>query len=75
LSEALEGFRKSKQDDHLPHRAAVEVELADAVIRIMDLSGALGLDVTGAIIEKLNYNQHRDDHKIDVRAGVGGKKF
>lgn len=75
ISEALEGFRKNKQDDHLPHRKAVEVELADAVIRILDLSGALNLDVSGAILEKLVYNQSRVDHKPEARAAEGGKKF
>jgi hypothetical protein len=39
LSEALEGHRKGIQDDHLPHRLMVEVELADALIRIFDLAG------------------------------------
>jgi NTP pyrophosphatase (non-canonical NTP hydrolase) len=74
-SEALEGFRKNKQDDHLPHRKAVEVELADLVIRVLDLSGALNLDLSGAIIEKLVYNQSRLDHKPEARAAEGGKKF
>src|SRR5579885_1179488 len=34
LSRALEGHRKDKMDDHLPHRKMFEVELADACIRI-----------------------------------------
>lgn len=75
ISEALEGGRKGKQDDHLPHRSAVEVELADAIIRIMDLAGALQLDLSGAIVEKLAYNQTRADHKPEARAAEGGKKF
>src|SRR5690606_34482374 len=33
LSEALEGIRKNSNDDHLPHRKSVEVELADTLIR------------------------------------------
>lgn len=74
-SEALEGFRKNKQDDHLPHRKAVEVELADLIIRVLDLSGALNLDLSGAILEKLVYNQSRADHKPEARAADGGKKF
>lgn len=36
LSEALEGHRKNLQDDKLPHRKMIEVELADAVIRTFD---------------------------------------
>ena len=74
-SEALEAFRKDKWDDHLPHRKGVEVELADLVIRIMDLSGALGLNLSGAIIEKLAYNISREDHKLEARNAEGGKKF
>lgn len=73
LSEALEGMRKGLMDDHLKHRAMVEVELADTMIRIMDLAGYLGLDLGGAIIEKLNYNAQRADHKLQNRQADGGK--
>jgi NTP pyrophosphatase (non-canonical NTP hydrolase) len=75
VSEALEGFRKNLMDDKLPHRHMVEVELADAVIRIADLAGALGLDLGGAIAEKLEYNAQRADHKPEARAAEGGKRF
>jgi len=75
VSEAMEGYRKGLMDDHLPHRPMIEVELADAVIRIADLAGALGLDLGGAIAEKLQYNQARADHKPENRAKEGGKAF
>lgn len=75
ISEAMEGHRKGLRDDKLPHRLAIEVELADAVIRIMDLSGGLGLDIAGAIAEKLAYNAERADHKPENRRLAGGKKF
>ena len=75
VSEALEGLRKGTMDQHLPHRLSVEVELADAIIRIGDLAGHMGLDVGGAIVEKMAYNAKRADHKAEHRAGVGGKKF
>lgn len=75
ISEACEGYRKDLMDDHLPHRKMVEVELADAVIRIFDLAGAMNLDLGGAIAEKLAYNQSRQDHKPENRALEGGKKF
>src|SRR6185369_4809110 len=39
IAEAMEGTRKSLMDDHLKHRPMVEVELADAIIRICDFSG------------------------------------
>jgi len=75
VSEAMEGHRKLLMDDKLPHRTMLEVELADAVIRVFDMSGGLGLDVAGAIAEKLAFNASRSDHKIENRQAVGGKKF
>jgi len=73
LSEALEAYRKDLMDDHLTHRKGLEVELADAIIRILDLAGGLGLDVGGALVEKLLYNTKRKDHKIQERIKDGGK--
>lgn len=75
ISEALEGIRKDKMDDHLKDRRCVEVELADAIIRIFDLAGAMELNVADALIEKLAYNQNRADHKRENRAADGGKKI
>ena len=75
LSEAMEGVRKNQMDDHLPHRKMEEVELADCVIRILDYAGAYGLDVFGAIAEKVEYNKKRQDHKIENRKKGNGKAF
>jgi NTP pyrophosphatase (non-canonical NTP hydrolase) len=75
LSEALEGARKDLFDDHLTHRKMLEVELADCIIRILDLAGREGLDVAGAIAEKHEYNANRADHKLENREASGGKKF
>lgn len=75
VSEGLEGHRKGKLDDHLPHRSMLEVELADAVIRIADLAGALEFDLGAAIAEKLAYNAQRADHKPEARAAEGGKDY
>ena len=62
IAEAMEGHRKSLNDAHLPHRTSIEVELADAVIRIFDIAGGLGLDLAGAFEDKLAYNAKRADH-------------
>lgn len=75
ISEAMEGERKGLQDDHLPHRKMAEVELADAIIRICDYAGAYGYDLGGALVEKMEYNKRRADHKIENRKKDGGKKF
>lgn len=75
ISEAMEGERKGLMDDHLPHRSMAEVELADAVIRIMDYAGRWKYDIGGALIEKIEYNRHRADHKLENRVKEGGKKF
>lgn len=40
LSEAMEGDRKNIMDDHLPEYKMFDVELADALIRLLDLAGA-----------------------------------
>lgn len=75
VSEAMEGHRKSLMDDKLPHRPMAEVELADALIRIFDLAGAMGYDLGGAITEKLAFNAQRPDHKPEARSAAGGKAY
>ena len=75
VSEGMEGHRKGLMDAHLPHRPMLEVELADAVIRIFDLAGALQYDLGKAISEKLAYNAQRPDHKPTVRDAEGGKAY
>lgn len=75
ISEAMEGERKDLMDDKLPHRKMAEVELADAIIRILDYSAAFGYDIHGAIDEKLAFNITREDHKHEARLIAGGKQF
>lgn len=75
VSEAMEGHRKNLMDDKLPHRKMIEVELADAAIRIFDMAGGMGYDLAGAIAEKLQYNASRADHKPENRKLDDGKKF
>lgn len=75
ISEAMEGDRKRLMDDKLPHRPMREVELADAVIRIFDLAGGYGMDLAGAIVDKLAYNASRADHRPENRKADGGKAY
>lgn len=75
LSEALEAYRKNLFDDKIVNRPGIEVEFADTIIRIMDCAGGLGLDVAGALVEKLEYNAVREDHKIETRRQPGGKSI
>lgn len=75
ISEAMEGHRKGLMDDKLPHRPMIEVEIADAVIRLFALAGALGMDVGGAIAEKMGFNAARLGLMVEARAAVGGKAY
>lgn len=60
LSEALEGLRHGNPpDDKVPQFSSVEAELADVVIRIMDMSRQRGWRVAEAIEAKHKYNQSR----------------
>lgn len=74
ISEALEAYRKDLKDAHLDGFDGIDVELADAVIRIFDLAGYLGIDIGHAMDMKFDYNQRRADHKIENRKKPGGKK-
>lgn len=69
LSEALEALRHGRlMDEHCPKHENLTVELADCVIRIFDYAEARGLDLSGAMQDKIDYNEGRT-HKH------GNKKF
>jgi NTP pyrophosphatase (non-canonical NTP hydrolase) len=54
VAEGAEGWRESLMDDKLPDREMIEVELADVVIRVLDLSGSASLDLDGATLDLQN---------------------
>jgi NTP pyrophosphatase (non-canonical NTP hydrolase) len=60
LSEALEGYRHGNPpSDHISEFSALEEEMADVVIRVMDYAQARNLNVAMAIIRKLEFNAGR----------------
>jgi NTP pyrophosphatase (non-canonical NTP hydrolase) len=60
LSEALEAARKDNPEStHIPPFTAVEEELADVIIRVLDLAGEFNLKVADAIVAKHNFNTTR----------------
>lgn len=88
ISEALEGDRKLKPDDHLPALPSTLVELADAFIRLGDLAiylceldrykarfGTDAMDIGRAVAEKMAYNATRADHSLEARKAAGGKAY
>lgn len=52
LSEGAEAVRLQNYDNFVE-------EMADTFIRLMDLSGSMGLDIESAIIEKMKINEGR----------------
>ena len=69
LSEALEGLRHGNpQSEKTPEVSSVEEELADVIIRIMDMARQRCWDVGGAVAAKIQMNAGRAYKH-------GGKKF
>lgn len=73
ISESYEGHRKNKMDEHCPEFTNFEIELADAMIRILDMAGGLKLRLAEAFKAKMEYNASRADHKPENRRKEGGK--
>lgn len=76
LGETLEAVRKNIDiDDHCPEYSAEEVEMADAVIRILNYATDRKLRLAEAMIAKQAYNRTRKDHSKEARASEHGKRF
>jgi NTP pyrophosphatase (non-canonical NTP hydrolase) len=64
-SEALEEFRNGHELTDIYHTPdsekpeGIPIELADIIIRIADLCGSSGIDLEGAIRQKMAYNATR----------------
>jgi len=60
LAEAMEAHRDGNTgSDKIRGFSKVEEELADTVIRILDLAAGMGFDVDGAVRAKMAYNETR----------------
>jgi NTP pyrophosphatase (non-canonical NTP hydrolase) len=60
LSEALEGLRKGNPaSEHIPEFSSLEEELADTIIRAMDMAAHKGLRLGEAIEAKHAFNKNR----------------
>lgn len=59
ISEAVEVHRNWERLTEREMRERVEEELADAIIRILDLTGSLDMDIGEAIVIKMAKNEKR----------------
>jgi|TARA_R110000796_G_scaffold48546_4_gene116285 NTP pyrophosphatase (non-canonical NTP hydrolase) len=61
VSEALEALRNGNPSSNkIIEFSSLEEELADVVIRIMDYSFGKDLDISGAVMAKIEYNKSRE---------------
>ena len=61
LSEALEGLRHGNPpSDHIPEFTAVEEEMADLLIRVMDAAAGKGWRLGEALVAKIEFNRGRE---------------
>jgi NTP pyrophosphatase (non-canonical NTP hydrolase) len=74
-AEALHGHRQNLKDDKLPQYDMIAVELADVLIRTLDLAGFLGIPLGTIMEEKNKFNSQRKDHQTTSRAALNGKKY
>lgn len=64
VSEAVESIRSENFKDynskHIPEFLGIEEELADVIIRVLDISHNYKIRLADAIIAKLEFNQNRE---------------
>lgn len=63
VAEAAEDVREGKMETTLDERGkpvGLGSELADIVIRVMDLAGGLGIDLESEMLRKASYNEGRE---------------
>lgn len=80
VSEALEEYRNAREGDDLdaiyytgdadakPKPEGFAIELADIIIRVLDLAQGLGIDLDLALKEKMEYNETRPTRHGGKRA-------
>lgn len=63
IGEATEALRQMEWEtnlsEHVPTMTAFEEEIADVVIRVMDLCGWLGIDIERCVADKMAFNRTR----------------
>lgn len=75
ISEAMEGYRRNRADEHIADMPSITIELVDALVRIFDLAGGLRLELGKGFAEKMCFNMKRVDHSRAARSMPGGKSF
>jgi NTP pyrophosphatase (non-canonical NTP hydrolase) len=60
VSEALEAYRVGNPaSQKIPDHSQIGEEMADVLIRCLDLCEYLGIDLARAVLDKANYNENR----------------
>jgi hypothetical protein len=80
LSQAMEANRKGRVllnngGPSSGQKPGFDVYLGHALFRIFDMAHRLGLELDDAIAEKMEFNAHRADHKVENRRAAGGKAY
>lgn len=61
VSEALQALRNGNpSSEHIERVQALDEELADIIIRVLDYAFVKGIDIGNAVCEKMKYNLSRE---------------